>query len=147
MSDPMDREGRLAADDTLDDLETPHLIDLVRAANGREQAHVRAGRLELAQEARVEAGELARALRHRGVQPADLAPGAREARLRTSARVVDEVARTLDGSKSEPCGHCGLRKHANMAEYELVTELNAVVRKLRSLASRLALEERKAEST
>lgn len=69
MSDPIDDEGRLSHDETLDELETAHLIDLVREANLRASKHATGGRMTLATLARTEAEEFASVLRSRGVTP------------------------------------------------------------------------------
>lgn len=52
------------------------------------------------------------------------------ARMGEAARLVAEIIPTLD-SDVDVCDHCGFRHWSNWTEHQAVTELEALVRKLK----------------
>ena len=65
MSDPHDVDGLLAADDSLEGVDTEHLMDLVRGC----EARMRDPRLGARRAASLERGQYLRALRERRGEP------------------------------------------------------------------------------
>ena len=59
------------------------------------------------------------------------------AKLRRAAKLVEQACATLDASKAESCGSCGLQKANNWDEAQIWKQLSGVPDKLRSNASRL----------
>ena len=57
--------------------------------------------------------------------------------LREAASHADQAAKQLDRSEL-PCDHCGTKRRVNWDEYQMATELDAMVRKLRNFANKLS---------
>lgn len=57
--------------------------------------------------------------------------------LEAAARLIRTAAERLD-RREQPCDHCGTNRKLNWNEWQMATELDAIIRKLRNFAKKLS---------